>query len=319
MKNLALKFTKEIGFTSVRIQGLMNQYEFPDEEFENQKKKEIYEESKYYHKAQHGLVRISKYTFRNTADLDRKCLSKHGVELAFYDHGYDYGILDMDNSADANSPATKIWQVNFASERAFTEWGSESRSQEAAMVMEMPLLHKASVFLDRCQDIDSTLLHKTPDHTTVLTPILFENVPQWVSICNGQTKFITWDKKNNVISMMAPYGGDGVYKEQEIIFLLITLFAGFGGIIKRGQKDKSTITRVHTGNWGCGNMRNNKELIYLAQIYIADVLGIDKLVFHCTDENLMKNAIEKWKAIPDGLSFSEIVQIFTEYKFTWRI
>lgn len=66
-------------------------------------------------------------------------------------------------------------------------------------------------------------------------------------------------------------------------------------------------------------MRNNKALIYLAQIYVADVLGINKLVFHCTDENLMQNAIEKWMAIPDNLSVAEIVQIFTEYKFTWRV
>ena len=119
--------------------------------------------------------------------------------------------------------------------------------------------------------------------------------------------------------MMAPYGGDNEYTAKEIIFLLYTLFAGFGGIIKRGQKDKIPFSEVHTGNWGCGNMRNNKALIYLAQIYVADVLGINKLVFHCTDENLMQNAIEKWMAIPDNLSVAEIVQIFTEYKFTWRV
>lgn len=88
--------------------------------------------------------------------------------------------------------------------------------------------------------------------------------------------------------------------------------------MKRSQKDKATLTEVHTGNWGCGNMRNNKELIYLAQIYVADVLGIDHLVFHSTDETLMQNAIEKWKAIPDNLSFKEIAHIFTEYHFTWR-
>ena len=305
MKNIALKFAKETSFTSVKVQQLMDQEQFPDEEFENQTKKEIYEESKSFHKAQHGLVRISKYVFPDSADKKRKCLSKHNLQLEFCENGYDYGMTDKISQNDTLSPSEKIWHVNFASEKAFTEWGSESRSQEAAMVMEMPLLHKASLFLQ--------------DNKTMLTPILFEGIPQWLSICNGQKDFVTWDKRNNVISMMAPYGGDEVYKPKEIIFLLYTLFAGFGGIIKRGQKDKIPFSEVHTGNWGCGNMRNNKELIYLAQIYVADVLGIDKLVFHCTDEKLMQNAIEKWKRIPDNLSFAKIVQIFTEFKFTWRV
>ncbi len=173
------------------------------------------------------------------------------------------------------------------------------------MVMEMPLLHKASLFLKN-------------DNETELTPILFEGVPQWVSICNGEKQNITWDKTNNVISMMASYGGDDIYTDQDIRFLLSTLFAGFGGIKRRGIKDKVPLTEIHTVNCGCGNMRNHRELIYLAQIYAADVLGIDTLVFHMTDNQLMNNAIEKWKAIPDNISFDEAVRIISAYGFKWR-
>ena len=317
MNNLALKYATELVFTSVRVQQLMDEKLFPDEEFENQKKKEIYEEAKYYHKAQHGLVRISKYVFPESANIQRKCLTKHGVQLSFCEHGYDYGMADLENPIGKTSSGTKIWQMNFASKKAFSEWGSEARSQEAAMVMEMPLLHKASLFLDQCGITDSSLLHKKSG-TTIITPILFEGVPQWVSICNGQMKMITWDKTCNVISMMAPYGGDGLYKEKEIIFLLLTLFAGFGGIKKRGIKDKVQLTEIHTGNWGCGNFRNNKELIYLSQIYVADVLGIDTIVFHFADNQLMAKAIEKWKEIPDNLCFDEVVKLFTDYGFKWR-
>ena len=57
MNNLALKYAKEMVFTSVKVQQLMDEKLFPDEEFENQKKKEIYEEAKYFHKVQHGLER----------------------------------------------------------------------------------------------------------------------------------------------------------------------------------------------------------------------------------------------------------------------
>ena len=317
MNNLALKYAKELVFTSVRVQQLMDEKLFPDEEFENQKKKEIYEESKYYHKAQHGLVRISKYVFPESANIQRKCLTKHGVQLSFCEHGYDYGMAELESPIGKTSSGTKIWQMNFASEKAFTEWGSEARSQEAAMVMVMPLLHKASLFLDQSGITDSSLLHKKSG-TTIITPILFEGVPQWVSIYNGQVKMITWDKTCNIISMMAPYGGDGLYKEKEIIFLLLTLFAGFGGIKKRGIKDKVQLTEIHTGNWGCGNFRNNKELIYLSQIYVADVLGIDTIVFHLADNQLMEKAIEKWKEIPDNLCFDEAVKLFTDYGFKWR-
>ena len=317
MNNLALKYAKEMVFTSVRVQQLMDEKLFPDEEFENQKKKEIYEEAKYYHKAQHGLVRISKYFFPESADTRRQYLKKHGVKLFFCEHGYDYGMAEFEDPLGKQPSDTKIWQMNFASEKAFTEWGSEARSQEAAMIMEMPLLHKASLFLDQSGITDSSLLHKK-NGTTIVTPILFEGVPQWVSLCNGQIKMITWDKTCNVISMMAPYGGDGLYKEKEIIFLLLTLFAGFGGIKKRGIKDKVQLTEIHTGNWGCGNFRNNKELIYLSQIYVADVLGIDTIVFHLADNQLMEKAIEKWKKIPDNLCFDEAVKLFTDYGFKWR-
>lgn len=317
MNNLALKYAKELVFTSVRVQQLMDEKLFPDEEFENQKKKEIYEEAKYYHKAQHGLVRISKYFFPESADTKRQYLKKHGVKPSFCKHGYDYGMANLEDPLGKQPSDTKIWQMNFASEKAFTEWGSEARSQEAAMIMEMPLLHKASIFLDQSGITDSSLLHKK-NGATIVTPILFEGVPQWVSLCNGQMKMITWDKTCNVISMMAPYGGDGFYKEKEIIFLLLTLFAGFGGIKKRGIKDKVQLTEIHTGNWGCGNFRNNKELIYLSQIYVADVLGIDTIVFYLADNQLMEKAIEKWKEIPDNLCFDEAVKIFTDYGFKWR-
>lgn len=317
MNNLALKYAKELVFTSVRVQQLMDEKLFPDEEFENQKKKEIYEEAKYYHKNQHGLVRISKYFFPESADTKRQYLKKHGVKLSFCEHGYDYGMTEFEDQPGKQHSDTKIWQMNFASEKAFTEWGSEARSQEAAMIMEMPLLHKTSLFLDQSGITDSSLLHKK-NGTTIVTPILFEGVPQWVSLCNGQMKMITWDKTCNVISMMAPYGGDGLYKEKEIIFLLLTLFAGFGGIKKRGIKDKVQLTEIHTGNWGCGNFRNNKELIYLSQIYVADVLGIDTIVFHLADNQLMEKAIEKWKEIPNNLCFDEVVKLFTDYGFKWR-
>lgn len=312
MNNLTHKFATETGFSSIRIQKLMDKNIFPDEEFENEKKEKIYNEAKYYHKAQKGLLRISKYQFNYTTKLNRKCLSKHNIKISSVENGYDYGIANNEEE----SSDTKIWHVNFAAEKTFTEWGSESRSQEAAMIIEMPLLRKASIFLE--QNIQTTLRYKSQNQIWLPSPILFEGVPQWVSLYSGKIKNITWDKTNNIISMMAPYGGQGLYSEKQILNLFLTLFTAFCGAIKRGKKDKTKKTEIHTGNWGCGNMRNNKELIYLSQIYVASTLGIDQIVFHCIDQKLLNNAIEKWKTIPNDLSLIDIVELFTKYRYTWR-
>lgn len=312
MNNLTHKFATETGFSSIRIQKLMDKSIFPEEKFENGKKEKIYKEAKYYHKAQKGLLRISKYQFNHTAKLNRKCLSKHNIKILSVEHGYDYGLANNDEEL----PDTKIWHINFASEKAFTEWGSESRSQEAAMIIEMPLLHNASIFLE--QNIQPTLRYKSKNQIWLPSPLLFEGVPQWVSLYSGKIKNITWDKTNNVISMMAPYGGQGLYSEKQILNLFLTLFAAFGGAIKRGKKDKTKKTEIHTGNWGCGNMRNNKELIYLSQIYVASILGIDQIIFHCIDQKLLNNAIEKWKAIPNNLFLIEAIELFIKYEYTWR-
>ena len=184
------------------------------------------------------------------------------------------------------------------------------------MIIEMPLLRKASIFLE--QNIQPTLRYKSQNQIWLPSPILFEGVPQWVSLYSGKIKNITWDKTNNIISMMAPYGGQGLYSEKQILNLFLTLFSAFCGAIKRGKKDKTKKTEIHTGNWGCGNMRNNKELIYLSQIYVASILGIDKIVFHCIDQKLLNNAIEKWKTIPNNLSLIEAVELFIKYRYTWR-
>lgn len=65
-------------------------------------------------------------------------------------------------------------------------------------------------------------------------------------------------------------------------------------------------------------MRNNKELIYLSQIYVASILGIDQIIFHCIDQKLLNNAIEKWKAIPNNLSLIEAIELFIKYEYTWQ-
>ena len=84
-----------MAFTSVRVQQLMDEKLFPDEEFENQKKKEIYEEAKYYHKAQHGLERNH---LRQTPCLHRDHRNVQGrkIKCRNLKHSETIGICGLD-------------------------------------------------------------------------------------------------------------------------------------------------------------------------------------------------------------------------------
>lgn len=317
MKNIALKFAKEDGFVSAKIQDLMNETLFPDEEFEEESSEKLYHEAKYYHKNQHGSIRMSKYVFSYTADIKRKCLIKHNLEPVAVDYFYDYGMSAL-NSAEHSEQQlskSKCWYVNSAADKAFREWGSNSHSQEAAMVQKMPLLHKASLFLDG--NIKPTLRFRTENKIWLPSPLLFEGVPLWISSYSNKVEYVSWEHKCNILAMMAPYGGDGKYTEGQITNLLLTLFAAFGGIIKRSQKDKCDYVELHTSSWGCGNFRNNKELIYLSQLYAADVMGINKIIFHKVDNALLDDAVQKYKQLPDNMSFTEAIDSFLNFNFTW--
>jgi len=80
MQNINHKFSKEIGYTSIKVQELIKN--FPDEKFENTTKEQIYKEAKYCHKAQNGIIRISKYVFNNIKNIKKQCLSKQTLEIS---------------------------------------------------------------------------------------------------------------------------------------------------------------------------------------------------------------------------------------------
>ena len=317
MKNIAHKFATEKGFVSTKIQYLMDEEIFPDEEFEYPVLKDLYYQSKQYHKSQRGVIRISKYTFSENADIKRKCLKKNNLLPETVSYFYDDGLLsEKKESSETEGTKKKIWYVNASAEEVFQAWGSDSRSQEASMIREMPLLRKASLFLE--SNIQPSICFQNQNELWMPSPILFEGVPLWLSNLDGKTKFITWDQKINIVSMMAPYGGEGAYTIGQLLNLFLTLFSAFGGIIKRGKKDKADYTELHTNSWGCGNFRNNIELIYLAQLYVADVLGIDRIIFHSIDIRLMDSAIKKYHEIPDNISFSKALNHFFRLGFKWQ-
>ena len=317
MNNLALKYTKEIGHVSVKIQDLLDNAKFPEESFENPKRQKFYENCLYYHKKQKGLIRVSKYGFNYSADEKRKCLKKRGIQIETSNTNFLYN--------DESTDDTKIWYMNFADKYAFTEWGSYSTSLEAVQTVQMPLLHKTCSYLKSYAKerpeislMDNRTVYRDEEGFYNPIPILFEGVPVWLKIDAEKAEPIQAEKRTNIISMLSSFGGKGIYKEGHILYLLYTLFAGFGGIEKLGIRDKKFSSVLYTGNWGCGIMKNNKELIYLSQLCVADFTGINKIVFHKCDESALKNAVEKYHLLIDEMSFVEFAAFLVNQNYEWN-
>lgn len=302
MNNHALKLVKEKGSLSLKVHDLVK---MPEDEFTNQVKQNLYETAKLYHKKQNGILRVSKYEFYSTKEHRIAKLKKHPMGIQILEKGFDYAEGD---------DLTKIWYMNFADREAFDDRDTSGfNSLTDLQIMEMPLLYKVNRFLntDPFACISPTTVYKD-GNWSCSTPILFEKVPQWVSMRDiniiKNNQIITRDKTNNIISMRAPFGNFDTYEQGHINFLCQTLFAGFGGIIFQAAKSKIKNIELHTGNWGCGNLfNNNKELIYLSQLLVASVMGIQKIYFHGVDKDIFELAQRKFEVIEDDFSYQDLV------------
>ena len=266
MNNLALKYSKMIGEYSVFIQELMNQGKYPDEEFENSLKKLFFQKGQGCHRKQRGIIRISKFEFKDRKNQKEKILQIHPIEIKATDLNFQF----VRNLSDD----MKIWYVDFSDKNAFPDWGCNTWGESDSLLFSMPLLRKSVLFINQLNNPDFTdsVCYKDKSKKLWPTPILFEGVPVWASLINGKPELVQSDIKTNVISMMAPFSSVGEkYNRDQLIYLLQILLTAFGGIVHRAVKDKKKLIQLHTGNWGCGNLGNNKELIYLSQIYIASV------------------------------------------------
>lgn len=128
------------------------------------------------------------------------------------------------------------------------------------------------------------------------------------------------EEKHNILAMAAPSSGYGndLYTEQELILLLTCLLVGFGGAAKCTSQSKKEECVIHTGNWGCGAFGNDKELVYLMQMFCASVTGISKIVFHglsITDKVIFENARKKLAELKDG---DRIIDFLLAQEYRWH-
>lgn len=309
MKAKAQKGTKMLGNVSVKVQDLMKKY---PPVFENSIKKEYYEKAAFCHRKQNGIVKISRWTFV-TERKSPLCLEKHELEIQNVSCFFSYEEGKKDE---------KIWWLNFADENLFDYYGSDLFAQDEIQTFEHPLLGSVMEYLDTEKIPEMPSKTEEKDRTT---PYLIENIPYWIRVNvtpilqNGeQGNFYGWrfsksskevisrgvsiierDWKNNIIAMAAPSGGKGEYSQNELIRLMETVLVAFGAAVKTGNLEKYKKTIIHTGNWGCGAFGNNKELMYLSQIIAASLVGVDTLIFHSADSDILEQAKIKFQNIQE--------------------
>lgn len=289
MINISLKLAREKGHASVKVQQLIL---LPEEKFQNKKKEELYRSCRFYHSKQNGIMKISQYQFTDSIHNQNVLLVKQPIAIRTDTEGFDYAEPQNENE--------RIWYMNYAGLEPFCERDTDSESFEDVQVMKMPLLFKANQFLQTVADVGLTPFTTFFDEGTYRpTPLLFENVPQWADAGRDWLEPLQKDKFNNIIAMRAPFQVHDIYTLEDLTYLVETVSSGFGGIQKQGQKAKKTVTHLHTGNWGCGNLRNNPELIYLAQLYIASVMGFVSITFHKVFRPAFDVAVEKFTVMPD--------------------
>lgn len=294
---------------TVKIQKLIK--DFPPV-FQYDKKENYSKKALYFHRNQNGLIEISRWKF----DDERKTsivLEKFPIQIESANNFYEYEeIFDNDNEIS--------FYVNFSDSELFYECDSYINSQNANMVFFHPILLSCKKFMT---SLDKYELKPFAFENGNPTPVIFQNVPYWIHLDEEKKKIVPLQKeiKSNIISMK-PIEAKGKYTEEQILLLLKTVLAAFSGAEKVSHAKMKDIA-IHTGNWGCNNLGNNKELIYLLQIIAASATGIKKIIFHKADETSLSNAKEKFSHLlpdlPKTTTLKNVAEQITEIGFCAEI
>lgn len=303
----AQKSSKLLASYTTKVQDLIKNY---SPEYENEIKEEYYKTASYFHRYQKGVVKVSRWKF----DEERKTpliLEKHALEVLSEKNFYEYNQDDDDD--------TRFFWVNFADINLFDYDATDTFGQSERQTLEHPLLVALRNNLEILDNEDFTCV---TEENKIPTPFVFENIPQWIQVCGKQLhtgfEIIQKDKKNNIIAMTAPYGGNGEYTKNQISYLLKTSLVAYSGACRQTYLSRRTQIVIHTGNWGCGNCGNNNELIYLIQILAASYTGVSSIIFHDIDEKALNEAKKKYSYIQDKISMKKLIKYLIEQKYCWQ-
>ncbi|MCR5607268.1 MAG: hypothetical protein K6F69_10700, partial [Treponema sp.] len=167
MKAQAQKSTKKLAQISVKVQDLINKY---PPVYRNEQKERLYRKALDVHKNQHGIVKISRWTF----DTERKApliMEKLPVNIECVSGYFLYDEHDTDSE--------RVFWLNYADPNLFGYYDSDMFAQDEIQTLEHPLLGAVSEFIDA----NSTdCLKGLSVEKKIPTPFIVENVPYWLSV-----------------------------------------------------------------------------------------------------------------------------------------
>ena len=333
------KYAETKGQVILNYQDLINKY---PPLYTYRRKIELYEKSLLKYGQQKGNLRVSRCGFKQ--HNWNKTIAKNDLFIRT-----DSGFYEYDK--DMSDSHRQVWYLNFADPELFGFYSGTLFAQDEMMTLEMPLLCSVREYLV------SKDIHGLPPRTAVRclykyepTPILIENVPQWIRVDTKPTMpdgtqvsiygnnfafanqeqidagitIMTDDVKCNVICASAPFGGNGDYTAKEIDYTLRAAFSAFEQTVALSKKnlklgdyvDSTVLTVIHTGNWGCGAYGGNYELMYLIQMIASSAVGVNELVFHSPKNDFFDKAQDKFQTL-QGMSLSECAAFLKRQKYRW--
>ena len=318
---------KYLGKTKADYQNLIHSF-LPA--YEPSVKRKAFERALERHHGECGEIEISRVMNDKTwmmSESYRKRDFKLIVDAEFYDY-------------TAAREGEDTWFVNFADPTLFVAYDSDLFAQDEIQTLEMPLLASCCLYLDE-KRIPGFVTKTNVDGEP--TPYLFRNVPYWIKVdtmpllsdgtrgniygnnlmyasneeIEAGIRMFDGDVRCNVLAMAAPEGRGGTYRytRSELEELMKTVLCSFSAV--RDQSSGRVV--IHTGNWGCGAFGGNKELMYLAQMYAGSVCGIDELVLHAVDEEILDRAKRAYEQLPDSMCFSSVVVSLLAKNYCWGI
>ena len=313
---------KYLGKKNINCQDLIRDY-LPA--YGPQRKQRAFETALEKHRNDDGEIIVT-HVMSNQAEMASAVFEKKPFTLTL-----DKGFYDYTKAREGED----TWFVNFADTTLFVAYNKDLFAQDEIQTLEMPLLAAFKKYIESRPIGGFAPLTNVDGNPT---PYLFKGVPYWISVNTSPVlkdgtvesiygyrfmeasdeaieagiRTFEGDLRCNVLAISAPSGGYGRYYEEELTELMKTLICSYSAV--REQAAGKVV--IHAGNWGCGAYGNNKELMYLAQMYAASVCGIDELVMHDWKEEIDR-ARTLYENMDKKMSFADVIAFLHSRKYEW--
>lgn len=238
---------------------------------------------------------------------------------------------------ESSSERETHWNLNFANAYLFCAYGASAFAQDEVQVAEHPILGS----LRECMLAGACTVSPITSESQGPTPITISGVERVCSIdTEPEAAFpygiygrrfarasaeaieqavvsIRPPTRSNILAVEAPVG-QGVYTSSQLEQILVTAVAGFAAA--KASSPAGTRVLIHSGHWGTGAYGGDRELMAMAQILAASVVGLDRLVIHAVDAEgcaSVRAGLRAFRQLVPNQPFSGILDAILKMGFRW--